>query len=216
MKKLISIAYTVLISSHLFGQENIKDFYSIFSKQFTQMQNNEISIGVDTIIDLSNAYLRIQRKPNDCCHDYVAFTYFKMANGEKIFAHETGNSTTATEEHHTNFYTYTNSKWKLVTQKVFPFSFSFKDFWIADKLPNKKFQKFKIHIALPKNGTNLEIRIVSIDMADYETVYPNENDAEVYDNMFSVRGYDNRFYQLVYAWDAQNGKFAFSKKMKIM
>jgi hypothetical protein len=214
MKKNFSIFFLLFIAAHSFAQENIKDFYALFSKQFTQMQNDEISFGVDTIIDLPNAYMRIQRKPNDCCHDYVVFTYFKTQAGEKVFALETGYGTTATDDHSTKFYSYTNKKWKQITKQVFPFTFVFKDFWIKKELPNKKFQKCKTHVELPKNGTTITVHIIPIDMNDYEIVFPKEKDAGIYDEMFLLRKYPEHFYSIDYAWDAQTGKFTFKQKLK--
>ncbi len=215
MKKYASICFLLLIAENVIAQNSIQGYYARFTAQFAPTVYDEVDVGLDTIIDAKNAYLRIQRKPNDCCHDYVVFTFFKMTNGEKIFAHETGYGTTATDDHTTNFYSYKNETWKRITKNVFPFPFSFKVFWISTKLPHKKFQKFKTHIELPKNGTNIVVNILPIDMADNDSVFPKEKDAIEYDEMFRYYGMEKRFWQLEYKWDAQNGKFIFSKKMKL-
>ncbi len=215
MRKFISICCMLSFAVNAVAQNTIQELYASFAAQIKPKEYVEVGLGLDTIIDSKNAYMRLQRKPNDCCHDYFVFTYFKMANGEKIFAHETGYSTTASDDHWTNFYTYTNKKWNRVTKNIFPFSFSFKDFWMASKLPKKKFQKCKTHIELPKTGTTILVSIVPIDMADYDTVFPNEKDAIAYDDMFLREGIENRFWQMEYKWDAQNGKFIFSKKVKL-
>ncbi len=211
MKSIIYCILFLLSIQSLFAQTTIKDFYDIFPFRFKPEEALGTMYNADTTIDIKNAYLRIQSKPNDCCTDYAVFTFFKTVNGEKIFAYEKGGSTTASDDAKTTFYTFTNKKWKVVTKKVFSFSFSFKDFWMNSTLPPKKFQVFKTHIKLPKVGTKIFVYVWPIDMVDWDTYIPKSTDSQKYDDMF--RKYE-LFYKLEYEWDKKKGVFLFKGKTK--
>lgn len=168
--------------------------------------NENFEIFQDTVCDEKNAYIHIQSKSFRTFSDYTTFTYFKGTTGIKTFACEAGFSTTASDEYRTVFYSNNNNNnWKDITSKVFPYRFTFKDFWIRGKIPPKKFQKFKTYIEIPPKGTYLIAHIVGICEVDKDKLHLNEKDLEIYDKFFDSN--NNYFKNIIYLWNAKKEIF---------
>jgi hypothetical protein len=210
MRKLLCCIAFLTWFKNVPAQTTIKQFYDIFPHRFVATEAMGSMENADTTIDNTNAYLHIKSKPNDCCKDYITFTYFKTQAGEKVFGYEVGASTTASDDFKTNFYSCTNKKWLRVTPKVFPYQFSFADFWRGKSLPPKKLQKFKIHIELPSKGTIVYVHIFSADMMNIDDYFPKKNDADDYEKLFRNSGL---FYKLAFEWDKQKGIFRLKEKL---
>ncbi len=206
MNNLKIILCTVLVLLHFFlrAQPTIKDYYKQFPYKF--FEEEKLQGGADTICDKKNAYLHIQSKPNDAWSEYITFTYFKTTSGNKVFAVERGFSTTASDQFHIAFYTNRKNKWKNVTTKVFPYSFTFKDFWIGKIMPPKRFHKFNIHIEIPPKGTYLIAHIIGISEDRKDELHLNEKDLEMYDTFFDTNN-NHYFRDIIFPWNAKEEIF---------
>jgi hypothetical protein len=202
----ILISVFLLCKISLQAQQSIKEYYKQFpykfNKQFPFKNGNEnFEIYQDTVCDEKNAYLHIKSKPNDTWSDYTTFTYFKAASGNKIFACEAGFSTTVSDEYRTVFYANENNRWKDITSKVFPYRFTFKDFWTGKKLPPKKFYKFETWVEIPPKGTYLIAHIVGISEVDKDKLHLNEKDLETYNEYFDSNN-NHYFRNIIFRWNA--------------
>jgi hypothetical protein len=213
MNYLKSILITILISCtiSLHAQLSIKEYYKQFpykfNKQFPFKNGNEnFETYQDTLCDEKNAYLHIKSKPNDTWSDYTMFRYFKTGSGNKIFVCEAGFSTTASDEYKTVFYSNSNNRWKDITTKVFPYSFTFKDFWIGGKIPVNKFHKFETWIEIPSKGTYVIVHIVGISEVDKDELQLNKKDIETYNMFFDTKN-NHYFKNVIYRWDAKKEIF---------
>ncbi len=193
----------------LFAQTTIKYYYALFPYQFKESEAMGSMANADTIVDIKNAYLHIQSKPNDCCTDYITFTFFKTQAGNKLFAYEKGASTTASDDYTTLFYTYRNDTWTNVTDSVFPFKFTFRDFYKPATLPKAHLQQFQTHIELPKTGTNVTVHVTEKNVMDWDELFPEPEDLEAYEKLFTTKGL---FYKLIYKWDKTTGTFKLKEK----
>jgi hypothetical protein len=209
--KNILISIFILLQISLQAQYSIKEYYKQFpykfNKQFPFKNGNEnFEIYQDTVCNEKNAYLHIESKPNDTWSDYTTFTYFRTASSNKIFVCEAGFSTTASDEYRTVFYANDNNCWKDITSKVFPYSLTFKDFWVGEKLPPKKFHKFETHIEIPSKGMYLIVHIIAISEVDKDQLHLNEKEIEIYNKYFGINK-NLYFKDIFYEWDAKKGIF---------
>ena len=220
MLKQIVLCFTfIFLVKNIVSQTTIKQYYYNFPYQFKvdSLGTDSIDVhpsydfsAVDTIIDDKNAYLRIQSKPNDCCHDHVVFTFFKTTSNNKIFACEKGVSTTVDDKFSTKFYSNDNGKWEDVTTVVFPFNLTFKDFYKSTRLPATKFQKFISHIQLPKQGKDLIVSIVMESLNNIDEFFPDQKDHDTYINLFFHKNHN--FNKLIFSWDKTKGVFKLKGK----
>jgi hypothetical protein len=202
-KSVLVIAF-ILLQICLQAQHTIKEYYKDFPYKF--FEKEKLESGADTTCDEKNAYLHIQSKPNDAWSEYITFTYFKATSGNKIFAVEKGFSTTASDDYKIVFYKIKNGKWENISQRVFPFKFLFKDFWIGKKLPHKKYQQFKVHVEIPPKGVYLIVHIVGVNEMDRDKLLLSEKDLEIYDNLYSPNS-KNPFKNIICKWDAKKEVF---------
>jgi hypothetical protein len=213
----------IFLQVSLPAQVSVKEYYKQFpykfNKQFPFKNGSEdFEVYQDTTCDEKNAYLHIQSKSFRTFSDYMTFTYFKGASGNKIFACEAGFSTTVSDETKTVFYTNKNNKWKDVSAKVFPYKFTFKDFWKGGKLPLKKFQKFDIWVAIPPKGTYVTVHIAGLSSIETEELYTKDTDWDTYDKLFehAIDGDNNviestNFKTITFNWDAKKEIFVRKK-----
>jgi hypothetical protein len=158
-------------------------------------------------------YKHLHRCPPDFLgfsNHYITFTFFKTQSGEKIFACEKGTSTTASDDYRTAFYSLANGQWTDVTAKVFPFQFTFADFW-RGALPPKPLQRFRTHLELLRYGTDVIVHILGENLANLPRFFPKETDATKHEQIF-IAG--RNFYVIIFRWDKQKGIFVQKRKKK--
>lgn len=211
MNRFSWIIVSVACCSQLLAQTTIKQYYGIFPNRLKESEAVGSMHDADTIVDDRNAYLHIRSKPNDCCSEYVTFTFFKTQSGKKIFACEKGVSTTASDDYQTTFHAFANNKWTDVTSQVFPFVFSFADFWAGTSLPPKKMQRFHTRIALPQRGTDVVVYIVGENLLDRERLFTDTKDAEMYERIFDT---NRSFHKITYQWNREKSVFTRKGRQK--
>lgn len=83
MNRLSWIVLSIACCGHLPAQTTIKQYYDIFPHRLKPSEVVGSMQDADTIVDNRNAYLHIRSKPNDCCSEYVTFTFSRPKRGGK-------------------------------------------------------------------------------------------------------------------------------------